>query len=497
VSARWPFILRAGVVALAGAVLLSSLPALRLEDRPLYAVFLAITVVLYLPSVEVMPRVTIGIPHLASTIGFVYIGGWPVIVLAVLAPGLVRFLRELLPERWQERTPQVAHLVARRRILVAGAESTSQLLAEQATFALGLAVRLSVASALAAPRPVTAVPWAIAVAELIGYLCWGVLSILPIYPDRTLLPLAGAGRFRTVLADIGLIVAFWVTPFVFLVAYGYQRDGLGGATAWSLATLGLHFALQRLNERRLQLDEQKQQLEALNRELEHRERLSAIGKMSSVVSHQIVQQLGVIGIHADLIRNADGSNDPAAALARARENAVAIEEAVRDVNRVLTDLLVFSRDLRLNLYEHELDRVVGECAEECRAEAEARGVRLVAECPPGIVAVLDKLKIKQALANVVRNAIEASPPGGTVRIAATRESGWVEIAVSDQGPGITPEHRQALFTPFFTTKEHGTGLGLAIARQFTVAHGGQLEARDGEGHSGATFVFRLPVRPPA
>ncbi len=488
--------LRAAVVAVAAGVVLASLPAFRLEDWLLYAVFLAISAVLYVPSVEVMPRMTIGIPHLASTIGFVYIGGWPVIVLAVLAPGLMRLLREVLPERWQERTPQLAGLMARRRILVAGAEFTSQLLAEQATFVLGLAVRLSVASALAAPYPPTAVPWAIAVGEVSGYLCWGVLSILPIYPDGTLLPLSGAGRFRTVLADISLIVAFWVTPFVFLVAYGFRRDGLEGAAAWSLATLGLHFTLKRLNERRLQLDEQKRRLEALNRELEHRERLSAIGKMSSVVSHQILQQLGVIGIHADLIRNADGSSDPVAALARARENAVAIEEAVRDVNRVLRDLLVFSKDLRLNLYEHELDRIVGECAEECRAEAEARGVRLVAECPPGIVAVLDKLKIKQALANVIRNAIEASPAGGVVRIAATRESGWVEIAVTDQGPGIAPEHRQALFTPFFTTKEHGTGLGLAIAREFAVAHGGQLEARDGAEQTGATFVFRLPVRPP-
>src|SRR6185295_3693219 len=114
----------------------------------------------------------------------------------------------------------------------------------------------------------------------------------------------------------------------------------------------LHFMLQRLNERRLTVEEQNRRLIVLNRELEHRERLSAIGKMSSVVSHQILQQLGVIGLYADLIRNADG--DAAIAVPQMRSNAAAIEGALADVNRVLTDLLVFSKDLRLNLYTHAL-----------------------------------------------------------------------------------------------------------------------------------------------
>src|SRR5262249_38282365 len=152
------------------------------------------------------------------------------------------------------------------------------------------------------------------------------------------------------------------------------------------------------------------QLAELNRELEHRERLSAIGKMSSVVSHQTLQHLGVIGIHADLVRNLEPAPDAEAALARAREHAGAIEGALGDVNRVLTDLLVFSRDLRLNLYEHSVARVVAECVDECRADADAHAVELRAELPASdLLAVIDKLKIKQALTNVLRNAIDASP----------------------------------------------------------------------------------------
>jgi signal transduction histidine kinase len=216
--------------------------------------------------------------------------------------------------------------------------------------------------------------------------------------------------------------------------------------------------------------------------------------MSSVVSHQILQQLGVIGIYADLIRNADAQGDAAAVVAQARKNATAIEGALGDVNRVLTDLLVFSKDLRLNLYEHPLERVVAESLDECRAEAAQRGVTLRAECPADVSLMLDKLKMKQAISNVLRNAVEASRPAGEVVLRAAVRNGSVEVAISDQGPGIPEEDREAVFAPFFTTKERGTGLGLAIARQFTEAHGGHLRAESGCDGNGATFVFSLPLR---
>jgi two-component system NtrC family sensor kinase len=201
----------------------------------------------------------------------------------------------------------------------------------------------------------------------------------------------------------------------------------------------------------------------------------------------------VIGIYADLIRNADAGGDPTTALRQARGNAEAIQEALGDVNRVLQDLLVFSKDLRLNLYAHELDRVIEECLEECRAEALARGVTLRAECPDGITLMLDKLKMKQAICNVLRNALDASPRGGVVSVRAALRDSRAEISVSDQGPGIDDHSREAVFTPFFTTKEHGTGLGLAIAREFAEAHGGELRAEPTRTATGASFVFSLPV----
>ena len=165
------------------------------------------------------------------------------------------------------------------------------------------------------------------------------------------------------------------------------------------------------------------------------------------------------------------------------------------MNRVLTDLLVFSRDLRLNVYEHRACPLLAECVDAVRAAAGARGVTLRLECAADPTAVLDKLKVKQVVVNLLQNAIEASPAGSEVVVRAAARDGQLEIAVTDHGPGVRAEDREAVFTPFFTRKEHGTGLGLAIAREFTEAHGGRIAVEDAEG-GGARFVLRLPLAGP-
>lgn len=485
-----------GLVVLGGvAVAVTALLQFRAANWAVYAVFVIIYVLVALPDVEVLPALRLPIPNMAATIGFLYIGGLPILLLRDLSPFLARLLLRALPSDWREELT-TQRLGGGRGLFVwaSAAEISAAVVAEWATFAIGMGVRWWIVEAVTAGAPTSAEPAAIALAELGGHAAWGLLSILPVYPDRPLLPLSTEKRgLQAALSDIGLVVVLAVTPFVFLINYGYQAHGLHGAAAWALSTFGLHFMLKRLNERRLRLEAQNRRLEELNRELEHRERLSAIGKMSSVVSHQILHQLGVIGIYADLIRNAEGENGSETTLTQARENAQAIEDALRNVNRVVTDLLVFSKDLRLNLYEHPLKRVIEECLEDCRADAAERGVKVRCECLQEATAVLDKLKIKQAITNVLRNAIEVSPAGSEVLARGEVADGVAEIVISDHGPGVPERDREAIFTPFFTTKEQGTGLGLAIAREFTEAHGGTLAYRPTEGQRGATFVFRLPL----
>lgn len=490
--ARWHNLVRSLVIAAGAAVLVASLLSFEWGRWPVYLAYFGIAMLLYPPVVRVLPGLVIGIPSVAAGIGFLYIAGLPIVALNLLAVLTIRAARTALPVSWLERVPPLAGLAARRDLGGGGAQSLAQFIPESAIYALGLAVRWVAASLVAAPSPPTAAPEAILAGEVCGYAVWGLLSILPIFPDRALLPMADREGLRSAIADMRLIFPLALMPFVYLIAYGYQTAGLVGACGWGLATLGLHFMLRRMTDRRLILEEQNRQLIILNRELEHRERLSAIGKMSSVVSHQILQELGVIGLYADLIRNADGAGDSPAVLAQARGNAAAIEGAVHDVNRVLTDLLVFSKDLRLNLYAHTITPLLDECIEACRPAALERLVTVRVEHGDALELTLDKLKMKQALVNVLRNAIDASPQGGTVVVRLARRDAGVAIEVSDQGPGVAVGDREAVFAPFFTTKERGTGLGLAIARQFTEAHGGRLwvEAADG---GGARFVTWLPV----
>ena len=497
-SARLVQAFRWIVVAAGVAVTLAGAFAMRLEDWPIYLAFVLLSLVLFGPAVEVMPGLTLPMPGLALCLGFLYVGGLPIVFLRNLAPPfLIQLLRWAVPARWR------AELVGPRwgygpalPLLEADDRVPAVVAADWSTFSLGLAVRWGIVSMLVGDGRPTAHPGAIVAAEIGGYAVWALLSGTPILSFRTFMWPAPNQPLRPVYRDLGLIMIVALTPFVLLIAYGYEVSGLAGAVAWSVAALGLHFMLQRLNDRRITVEEQNRRLETLNRELEHRERLSAIGKMSSVVSHQMLQQLGIIRLHADLIRHVEPDGDPTRALGQVAEHAARIDDALEGVNRVLTDLLVFSRDLRLNLYEHPLDRVLAESAEECEPQARERGVTVRLVCEPDVSVVLDKLKTKQAVTNLVRNALDVSPPGSEVLLEGRSRDGTVEIAVTDRGPGVAPAARETIFTPFFTTKESGTGLGLAIAREFVVAHRGRIDV-EAPPAGGARFTIRLPAHPDA
>jgi signal transduction histidine kinase len=487
VSARFESALRALVVVVGVAVTVAGMLALRIEDWPIYVAFVVLSLLLFGPAVEIVPGLTLPMPGLALCLGFLYVGGLPILFLRNLAPPfLIQLLQWAVPPRWRDEL--VGPRWGRGPALPkwGGDEGGPFVAADWSAFSIGLAVRWWIASSLVPSGPPIANPGAIVLAECGGYAVWSVLSALPVMSFDVFQRTAPRGKFELVYRDLGLIMLVALTPFVVLIAYGYAVNGLAGAVGWSVGSLGLHFMLQRLNDRRLIVEEQNRRLETLNRELEHRERLSAIGKISSVVSHQLLQQLGIIRLHADLIRH--GAPEQVA------QNAARIDDALDGVNRVLTDLLVFSRDLRLNLYEHPLDRVLAEAVDECRPQAVERGVDLRLEGDPDVAVVLDKLKMKQAVANLVRNAIDVAPPGSTVLVEGHAREGGVEIAVTDRGPGVPAADRAKVFTPFFTTKPDGTGLGLAIASEFVRAHGGRIDV-EAPAEGGARFVIRLPRRP--
>ena len=106
----------------------------------------------------------------------------------------------------------------------------------------------------------------------------------------------------------------------------------------------------------------------------------------------------------------------------------------------------------------------------------------------------DGEQLRRAIGNLVLNAIDAMPRGGVLRIASSRQDGYVRLSVSDTGMGLTEEECARLFTPYYTTKQHGTGLGLAIVQSVVSDHGGKISVLSSPGN-GATFIIELPVSP--
>jgi two-component system, NtrC family, sensor histidine kinase HydH len=99
--------------------------------------------------------------------------------------------------------------------------------------------------------------------------------------------------------------------------------------------------------------------------------------------------------------------------------------------------------------------------------------------------------VRQALLNLVGNALEVTPAGGSVSVTVARRGGDVAFEIADTGPGVAPELRERIFEPFFTTREQGTGLGLAVVERVALSHGGAVELADGPS-GGALFRLVLP-----
>jgi signal transduction histidine kinase len=141
--------------------------------------------------------------------------------------------------------------------------------------------------------------------------------------------------------------------------------------------------------------------------------------------------------------------------------------------------------------------VIRDLLDFLKPELDAAGVQVERRLRTALPLVLADLgQVRQLLLNLIRNAREAMPGGGSIRISTAADAGFVQIEVRDAGPGIPPERLQRIFDPFFTTKERGTGLGLALAQEIAQEHGGQLTCTSAPG-AGAAFSLRLPSVPGA
>ncbi len=230
--------------------------------------------------------------------------------------------------------------------------------------------------------------------------------------------------------------------------------------------------------------------ERLDRELEAARRMASIGEMVARVAHEVKNPLQYIGTASELL--ASMSKDPTAQALIGD-----MRTGVKTLDAIITELLDFSRPMRLAVAPVALNEVVREVA---RRVIPAEGVQVAVELAPELPEVpADGYKVRQVLENLVRNAVDALPPPGSGTRAITlstepvtegKFAGGARIRVRDTGRGIRSEDLPRIWEPFFTSKTHGSGLGLAVVRRIIDAHRGQIEVESTEG-VGTTFTITL------
>ena len=231
----------------------------------------------------------------------------------------------------------------------------------------------------------------------------------------------------------------------------------------------------------------------LERELAERERLALLGQMAASISHNLKNPLGSI----KTILQVQMENPELPASLRG-ETQIVLDEIGR-LSTKLNQLLRFSRPaVRGGTVEGSCDAaaVIEEVAGVLRHEAERRGVALELQlCTNGAKAAAAADAVSDIVSNLIVNALEATPRAGRVNVTAATSNRLCVLSVEDNGSGISPEARENLLRPFFTTKTQGTGLGLAIVARRVAEVGGKLEwespVRDGRG---TRFRITLPLR---
>jgi len=236
-------------------------------------------------------------------------------------------------------------------------------------------------------------------------------------------------------------------------------------------------------------------LQAAQQELLVAERMATVGRLSLKVAHEVRNPIAAIELNAemlqDIVRGHPGSDmDEATGLV------AAIRDQVTTLDALTEEYLAFARFPKPHFEDESINHLLEELAAFVRPVATRQGLTIHVATDPAVPLLeIDRALLRQAILNLVKNAMEALSRGGALTIESRCDGDAVEIAVSDTGGGITLEVGQHLFEPFFTTKPQGTGLGLSITRQIIEEHGGDLAWRNREG-AGATFVIRLPIKRP-
>ncbi len=226
---------------------------------------------------------------------------------------------------------------------------------------------------------------------------------------------------------------------------------------------------------------------AREKALRESESLAAMGRALSAVAHDMSNPLMAMGGFARLLEEKPGIDEDG------RRKLGFIIKGAERLDAMMKDMLDFSRPLDLKLTKEDVNQTARDSIAMLEHKAKEKRVNIQLELSPDLPPVpFDCGRMERVFLNLVSNAIDASPEDRAVTVRTRREGDRALLEVEDHGPGIPAEHREAIFTPFFTTKKHGTGLGLAIVLKVVEAHGGEIKVLQSS-ESGALFRVSLPL----
>jgi signal transduction histidine kinase len=226
------------------------------------------------------------------------------------------------------------------------------------------------------------------------------------------------------------------------------------------------------------------ELESVTR---RRSSLEALGRMAAEVAHEVRNPLGSLELCASMLRDDVAGNEPA------QELADQILMGVRQLSGTVTRLLGSVRGGGRKQRAHRMDRLASEVAEFVAPVGRSRGIPIELEGIRPVTAVVDGDGLRQVLLNLLGNALDVTPSGGSVTLGVGREGDRVLMTVTDDGPGVPPSERERIFEAFYSSRAEGTGLGLAIAERIVLAHDGRIRVEQAPGR-GARFCIELPAQ---
>jgi two-component system cell cycle sensor histidine kinase/response regulator CckA len=260
-------------------------------------------------------------------------------------------------------------------------------------------------------------------------------------------------------------------------------------------TAALAAANEALRQEMAERQHAEEERRRLEREAQRVQHFALLGRLAAGVSHEIRNPLAAVFLHVDLLE--EEFRQPSS------DSAVQIAESLTDIKRNLVrledlvqDYLSLVRVTTMQRAPEDLEALVLTFAREMDAALATRSITLQLDGLAHLGTVpLHANTFQRALLNLVHNAMDAMPQGGTLRLRGRREATQVHLDVCDTGTGIPPEQCLQIFEPLYTTKPGGTGLGLYIVQEIVAAHGGRIAVQSTLGH-GTTFTITLPVEPP-